>query len=183
MTSTGDQVSDTDLLARIAAGDRTAMRAIYDRYSDHLARFAANWLSDGFESSDIMHETMMDVWRSADKFAGRSSVKSWIFAIARNKAIDRNRKAGRMVNQEADPEIVDDAPNPQAITEAFQDATRVRACVEELGPAQKSAIQLAFFEDLSYREIADMEDCPVGTIKTRIMHAKKLLMRCLGRDS
>lgn len=174
--------TDTDLLERIANGDKAAMRVIYDRHSDALCRFASNWLSDGFEASDIMHETMIEVWRKADRFAGRSSAKSWIFAIARNKAIDRNRKARRMINQDADPEIPDDAPNPQAITEAFQDAKRVRACVDELGPAHRSVIQLAFFEDLSYREVADIEGTPVGTIKTRIMHAKKLLMRCLGRD-
>ena len=174
--------TDKALLQRVANGDRTALKIIYDRHSEALCRFASNWLSDPFEASDIMHETMIQVWRSAGKFAGRSSVKSWIFAIARNKAIDRNRKSSRMVNQEADPDIPDEAPNPQAMTEAFQDANRVRACVAELGPAHKSVIQMAFFEDLSYREIAEIEGKPVGTIKTRVMHAKKLLLRCLGRS-
>lgn len=177
-----DATPDKILLEHIAARDRGAMKLLYNRHSDGLCRFASSWLSDTFEASDIMHETMIEVWRSASKFAGRSSVKSWMFAIARNKAIDRNRKSGRMVNKEADIEIVDDAPDPQAITEAFQDARRVRACVDELGPAHKAVIQMAFFEDISYRDIAMSEGAPVGTIKTRIMHAKKLLMRCLGRS-
>lgn len=172
---------EKELLAQVANGDRKAMRVLYDTYADPIQRFAKVWLSDQFEASDIMHETMMEVWKSAGKYAGRSSVKTWIFSIAKNKSIDRNRKGYRTVLKDPDPNIADDAPEPAAITEAFQDAKRVRDCVEQLAsPAHRTAIHLAFYEDLSYREIAELEDCPAGTVKTRIMHAKKLLMRCLA---
>jgi len=171
---------DNELIAQIANGDRRAMRALYDAYSEPVYRFAKVWLADPFDASDIMHETMIDVWKSASKFAGRSSVKTWIFSIAKNKSIDRNRKGSRTVLQDADPDIVDDAPAPHAALESFQDAERLRACVDKLGPVQRAAVHMAFYEDLTYREIADIEDCPVGTVKTRIMHAKKLLARCLA---
>lgn len=173
---------DQELMAQIAKGDRKAMRQIYDAYSDGVYRFAKVWLADPFEASDIMHETMMEVWKSAGRYAGRSSVKTWIFSIAKNKSIDRNRRGKRTILQDIDPDIVDDAPAPHAVLEAFQDAKRVRDCVETLSPSQRSAIHMAFYEDLTYREIAEMEACPVGTIKTRVMHAKKLLLRCLSRD-
>ena len=175
--------ADKKLLADIAKGDRTALKGIYDRYADGVRIFAQGWLSDPFEAADIMHETMMEVWRSADRFAGRSSVKTWIFSIARNKSIDRNRKAGRGVNQEPDTTIADETPDPEATTAAFQDAQRVRACIDTLSPSHQSAIHLAFFQEMSYPEIAALENVPVGTVKTRIMHAKKLLMRCLGEQS
>ncbi len=168
-----------DLISRIADGDETAMRTLYDTYSEPVYRFAKVWLADPFEASDIMHETMMEVWKSAARFGGRSSIKTWIFSIARNKSVDRNRKGGRTVLRDPDPNTMDDAPQPHAALETFQDAQRVRACVETLSPSHRSAIQLAFFEDLTYREIAELESCPAGTIKTRIMHAKKLLLRCL----
>lgn len=174
--------TDKDLLLRISNGDQAAMRVLYDRHNEGLTRFASKWLADPFEASDIMHETMLEVWRSASKFGNKSSVKSWMFSIARNKSIDRNRKASRSVLQDADPEIPDESPTPHAIAEAFQDAQQVRACVETLSPAHQAVIHLAFFEDLSYREIAEIEDCPVGTIKTRMMHAKKLLLRCLSNS-
>jgi len=170
---------DKELIVQVAKGDRKAMRILYDAYADGVYRFAKVWLSDPFDASDIMHETMMEVWKSAGKYGARSSVKTWIFSIAKNKSIDRNRKGKRTVLQDPDPNIADESPEPFAITQAFQDAKRVRACVEALSPAQRTAIHLAFYEDLSYREIAQMENCPTGTIKTRIMHAKKLLMRCL----
>ena len=174
---------DLELVAQIANGDRKAMRSFYDTYSDPVYRFAKVWLADPFEASDIMHETMMEVWKSAGRFGGRSSAKTWVFSIAKNKSIDRNRKGGRTVLQDPDPNIVDDSPTPHAILDAFQDAKRVRACVDALSPAHKTAVHLAFYEDLTYREIAEMEDCPAGTIKTRIMHAKKLLMRCLSNEA
>ena len=103
-----------------------------------------------------------------------------MFSIARNKAIDRNRKGARTVLDEPDVETPDEAPQPEEIVSSFQDAGRVRACIETLTPAHKSAIHLAFFEDLTYQEIAELEGRPVGTIKTRIMHAKKILLRCLS---
>ena len=174
---------DQALIAQIAKGDRHAMRELYDTYSDPVYRFAKIWLADPFEASDIMHETMMEVWKSAGKFGGRSSLKTWVFSIAKNKSIDRNRKGGRTVLQDPDPNIVDDAPAPDAVLSAFQDAEKVRACVDTLSPTHKAAVHLAFYQDLTYREIADMEDCPVGTIKPRIMHAKKLLMRCLSGET
>ncbi len=171
--------TDHDLLQKVATGDRLALRVLYERYSNNIGAFVSRWLGDPSEASDITHETMLEVWRSANRFQGRSSVKTWIFTIARNKAIDRNRKSARTVLKDADPEIEDQSPDPQAVTEAFQNAKQVRICVEKLSPAHKSAIHLAFYQDLSYVEIAEIEKRPVGTVKTRIMHAKKLLMHCL----
>ena len=173
-------LNDKELLALVAKEVRPALREVYNRYAGNVGSFVKNWLADPMEAQDIVHETMLEVWRSAGRFQGRSTVKTWIFTIARNKSIDRNRKLSRTVLQEEEPDQVDDAPNPEAISVAFQDAERVRACLETLSAQHKSAIHLAFYEDLSYPEIAELENRPVGTIKTRIMHAKKLLMHCLG---
>ncbi|WP_262696188.1 RNA polymerase sigma factor [Kordiimonas aquimaris] len=176
-----DLSSDSVLLTRVAAHDRDALHTLYGRYAESITAFVKNWLSDPFEASDILHETMLEVWRSAEKFQGRSSPKTWIFSIARNKSIDRNRKASRSIVQEIDPNISDDAPDPQSIAERFQSADKVRACIEKLSALHKAVIHLAFYEDLTYPEIAEIEKRPLGTIKTRMMHAKKLLMRCLGQ--
>lgn len=172
---------DKDLLRRVANGEQAALRDLYDSYSGHLNSFVRNYLADPQEAADIVHEAMLEVWRKADRFKGKSSVKSWMFSIARNKAIDRNRKGGRSVLGEVDTEIPDESPNPEQVMEAFQDAERVRACIEGLNENQKSAIHLAFYEDFSYSQIAEMEDRPVGTVKTRIMAAKAALLRCLQR--
>ncbi len=173
------QMSDKDLLARVAAGDKAAMKLIYQRHSGPLFHFIRNWVSDPHEAPDIMHETMLEVWRKAGRFEGRSAVKSWIFSIARNKSIDRNRKSGRLVYQDTDIDIPDDIPDPEVLMSSTQDSEALKDCIKGLSDAHRSVIHLAFFQDLPYKTIAEIENCPVGTVKTRMLHAKKLLMKCL----
>jgi RNA polymerase sigma factor (sigma-70 family) len=137
-------------------------------------------LNDPFESSDILHDVFIEVWRSAGRFEGRSKVQTWIFGIAYRKVIDRHRKAGRTRLSDETPEIIDDADSAETCLVASQEAEQVRHCMTKLSDEHRSAISLAFWEDMNYREIADVCDTAEGTIKTRIFHAKKLLMRCLS---
>lgn len=156
------------------------MRSIYDRYAPGLHRFAENSLAHKDDAADVVHDTMLDVWRTAENFAGRASVKTWIFTIARNKSVDRNRRSARVVLAAAETEIPSDTPSPEVTIQSCQNAERIRGCIEVLSPTHKRAIQLAFFEGFTYTEVAEIEGRSVGTIKTRIMHAKQLLMHCLS---
>lgn len=170
---------DNQLIAAIARGDKIAMRELYERHATSLTRFVEIKLQNPSDAADIVHEAMLAVWKTADRFSGASKVKTWIYSIARNKAIDRNRKHKRLVQKEPDFDIRDDSPNPEAVTIAFENTKRVRECVQQLGETHKMAIHLAFYEDLTYEEVSKVLNRPIGTIKTRIMHAKKLLMHCL----
>ena len=155
------------------------MRVLYERYNDAVFAFALGRCGDATLASDCVHDTMLDVWRTADRYAGRSSVKTWVFSIARNKLIDALRRRGKLSFVEEVPESADTAPDPEAAAIAAGEKERLHKCLEGLKPIQKSAIRLAFLEDLTYPEIAEIEAVPVGTIKTRIFHAKQALMRCL----
>lgn len=172
---------DERLLARINRGDMSAMKTLYERHSMVVHRFVQTRLRDHFEVADVVHNTMLDIWRNAGKFQGRSSVRSWILTIARNKSVDLIRKVARTDLSAPDETIPDDGPDAVAVIAAAQDADRVRDCVAKLGAHQRTAVHLAFYEELTYAEIAVVEKVPEGTIKTRIYHAKKLLMRCLSR--
>lgn len=176
------RATDLSLVHKIASGDKAAMKQVYDLYSGPLFHFVKNWLADPHEASDIVQETMLEVWRRAERFQGRSSLKSWIFSIARNKSIDRNRKSSRMSYTDEAPDMSDDALNPVEVLEASQDAAKLKACVAKLSETHRRMIHLAFYEDLSYREISEIENCPIGTVKTRILHAKKQLMRELAQE-
>lgn len=170
---------DSALLARIANGDRTAMNALYDEMAPICQRFALTYVSDATEVADVLQNTMLDVWKNAHRFDGRSSARTWILAITRNKAIDHIRKNRHTVLSAADEEMPDDTPSPEAILAAAQESIKIRACVSALSESHRAAIHLAFFEELTYREIAEIENVPENTIKTRIYHAKKLLLRCV----
>lgn len=167
------------LLSRMADGDRTAFADLYKALETPVYRFIASKMNDPHESADILHDVFMDVWRSAARFEGRSTVKTWVFGIAYRKTMDHFRRTSRTDLTDEIAETVDDSPDAEACLLAAQNAAHVRHCLGTLKPAQRSAIEMAFYEDMSYAEIGEATDAPEGTIKTRIFHAKKLLLRCL----
>jgi RNA polymerase sigma-70 factor (ECF subfamily) len=169
-----------DLISRTAQGDKAAFAALYRALEGPLYRFLRSKLNDPFEAADLVHEVFLEVWNNAGRFEGRSSVKSWVFGIAYRKAMDVFRKSRRVDYTDDLPETEDDSPSAEACMLASQNGQHVRACLETLKSDHRSAIELAFFEDLSYREISEIADVPEGTVKTRVFHAKQLLMRCLA---
>jgi RNA polymerase sigma-70 factor (ECF subfamily) len=173
--------TDAALMERVAAGDMAAMRALYMAHADAVRRFVRARVRDEAEAADIVHDTMLKVWRGAAGFEGRSSVLSWILTLARNGAVDHVRRQARVSLSEADETVPDGDPDPEAVLGAAQDAARLRACVEELPERQRAAIHLAFFQEMTCAEAARVEGVAEGTVKSRIHHAKQLLMRCLSR--
>jgi RNA polymerase sigma-70 factor (ECF subfamily) len=172
--------SEAQLLARISQGDKDALAQLYRVLEKPVFRFILSRLNDPFESADILHDVFIEVWRSAGRFEGRSKVKTWIFGIAYRKVIDLHRKRGRMQVSDDIPEAIDDSPDAASCLAAGQEAAHVRYCMDRLKDDHRSAIAMAFYEDMTYGQIAEVSGVPEGTIKTRIFHAKKLLLRCLS---
>ena len=119
--------SELALLKRVADGDRQALAEVYRLMEKPVYRFIQSRLNDPFESSDILHDVFMEVWRSAGRFEGRSKMQTWIFGIAYRKVIDRHRKAGRTsLTDTPDENIVDDAASAESCLVASQDADQVQ---------------------------------------------------------
>lgn len=168
------------LVAQVAEGDRTALAELYRSLERPVFRFIASRLNDPFEAADILHDVFMEVWRSAGRFEGRSKVQTWIFGIAYRKVIDAHRQRGRQDVSDDLPEDADDSVDTEACIAATEEADHVRQCLKTLSGEHRSAISLAFYEDMTYGAIAEVTGVPEGTVKTRIFHAKKLLLRCLS---
>lgn len=169
------------LLARVAAGDRTALAGLYRALEKPLYRFVQGKLNDPAQSADLVHDVFLEVWRHAPRFEGRSAAKTWVFGIAYRKVIDVFRAQARVKVTDEIPEAEDDAPAVLECLAAGQAQDRLRHCLDRLKPEHRAAITLAFYEDMGYREIAEVTAVPEGTVKTRIFHAKKLLQHCLGQ--
>ena len=167
------------LINRLSTKDAAAFEAFYRAMEKPLFRFLASRLNDPFQCADLLHEVFLDVWNGAGRFEGRSTVKSWVFGIAYRKVMDHFRKQGRFTTDDDIPEQEDDSPDVLSCIAAAQDAAHVRFCLEGLKPDHRAAIELTFFEDMGYRDIAEALMVPEGTVKTRVFHAKKLLMHCL----
>jgi RNA polymerase sigma-70 factor (ECF subfamily) len=173
---------DLSLLKKIGHGDELAMAEFYRLYENRLYKFILLKLNDSFEASDILNETFLEVWRKANTFEGRSKVSTWIFGIAYYKTMDRHRKKKPMlIDEDNFPEIVDESPDAMACLLSKERGGHVRHCLETLKEAHRAVMQLSFFEDMTYSEIAKIVVCPEGTVKTRMFHAKEAMKHCLQR--
>ena len=174
------------LLARIAKGDTKAMEEFYRTFSRIIYAFVLRRLDSPVESEEVVVETMYEVWRSAGAFGGRSAPRSWLLGIARHKLLDKQRAWGNNHFEELGEEAENVASeDPSAFDHLSQQQTReqIKNCLDTLPEEQSESMHLMFYEDLSIGEIAEIQNCPENTIKTRLFHARKKLKLCLERQT
>ncbi len=171
--------SHRDLIERIANGDKAALAALYRDLERSVYRFILSKLNDPHESADILQDVFIEIWRSAGRFEGRSAVKTWVFGIAYRKSIDAIRRQGRIDLTDEVPEEADDSPDMASCIAASQEAEHVRACLETLSDGHRSVVGLTFYDEMSAPEISEVIGVAEGTVRSRLHHAKRLLMRCL----
>lgn len=177
-----DQQEEKDLLKRIAQGSGEALEIFYNTFEQSVYSFALSRLHNKFEAAECLNEVMMEVWKGAHRFEGRSKVKNWLLGITNFKVIDRLRKRGRQAGDSLeDSTLVDDGCTVADAIAGLEDAKQVRKCIEQLSDSHRQVVQLTFFEGLSYPEIAEIVECSQGTIKPRMFHAKQKLKHCLAR--
>ena len=168
-----------NLIDGIANGDRASLAELYRALERQVYRFVLSKMNDPHEAADILQDVFIEIWRSAGRFEGRSAVKTWVFGIAFRKTIDAHRRKGRIDLTDTPPEEEDDSPDMASCIAASQEADHVRACLETLSDGHRSVVALTFYEDLSAPEISDVIGIAEGTVRSRLHHAKRLLMRCL----
>jgi RNA polymerase sigma-70 factor (ECF subfamily) len=172
------------LLEQIARGHVPALEAFYAAFHAPVYAFALKRLRNAADAADVLNEVLLEVWRSAARFEGRSRPLTWVLGIAHHKIIDHLRRRREHLEETLPPDLPDPEPADATVALAHAgDAEMVRRCLERLSDVQRLVVHLAFYEDLSYPEIAEIAGCPIGTVKTRMLHAKQLLRRCLGTDA
>lgn len=170
------------LLTAIAGGDESSLEELYVMYEKDVYAFALSRLSDPHAAADIVNEVMLVVWRTAERFRGGAKVRTWLLGITNNKVLDALRRRGTRPHEELDERLADSSSETgERIVATAQHSRSVETCLKALTDQHRQVVHLAFYEDLSYREIAEIVDCPAGTVKTRMYHAKISLKRCLER--
>jgi len=169
------------LMSSVAAGDRTAFRAVYERTSAKLYGICLRLLGSEAEAQEVLQDAFVTLWRSSARFdPARASAITWLSVIARNKAIDRLRQRRPEGEQiDAALEIPDDRPLATAVIEQQDDARRLAHCLEQLEERSRAMIRAAFLDGASYPELAEREGVPLGTMKSWIRRGLLRLRGCL----
>jgi RNA polymerase sigma-70 factor (ECF subfamily) len=161
---------DTSLLARVQAGEQTAMASLYDRYSRLVYSVALRVLRDAPSAEDVMQEVLMQIWRSPSGFASsRGSLAGWLAVVARNRSIDLLRR--RRPTDSVDDVVLASSFNLADEAERSTLMERARIAMQQLPREQRKTLEMAFFDGLTHSEIAEMTGDPLGTVKTRIRGA------------
>lgn len=169
MSSSAD--AEETLLARIAAGDRTAFARIFEIYAPKVKGYLIRLGALGAVAEDLTQDAMVSVWRRAASFdAGKAKASTWIFVIARNVWIDKLRREKVELSYRAsldDPEASsDEAPDDAAVR--AQTEEQMTAALSILSEEQRQVVRLSFFEDRPHSEIAERLSLPLGTVKSRL---------------
>ncbi len=172
--------AEAELLARTARGDRTALAELYAREGTSLLHYLLQFTADRGLAEELLQDTFVAVWKNAGSFAGRSRARAWLFGIARRRACKRlRRREPPLAGLDELEAMPASEPEPEAALFAQLDREALLAGVEQLAPIHREALLLAFVHELAYAEIAEILDVPVGTVKSRLNHAKRALRAIL----
>lgn len=169
-------------LSRVAAGDRSALRDVYDRTSAKLFGICLRISQDRQGAEDILQDVYVSIWNHAASFdPKRASPITWLATIARNRAIDWKRARGKAEMQpvEAASHLADERPLAIDLLLAQEERAHIAHCLQTLEARQNEAIRSAFFDGLTYAELADRAEVPLGTMKSWIRRGLLRLKDCL----
>jgi len=160
-------VTDATLVAAVRSGDEGAMATLFDRYSSIVYAVGLRVLGDTGAAEDVLQEVFMQLWRNPGAFdASRGNLGAWLAVIARNRAIDSLRK--RRPETDIDGVVGSVVPDMAGDAGRARAMEKVRGTLGSMPAAQRSALEMAYFEGLTHTEIAAKTGEPLGTVKTRI---------------
>ncbi|MGA7431639.1 MAG: sigma-70 family RNA polymerase sigma factor [Xanthobacteraceae bacterium] len=174
-------IADEVLIAKIAKGDRSAMEVLFTRYRVRVFKFVLRMMRNEAIAEELNSDVFLDVWRQAGTFEGRSAVSTWIFSIARFKALNALQRRGEeeLDDDKADA-IEDDADDPETVLAKKDKAAVLRQCLVELSAEHREIVSLVYYQHKSVEEVSGIVGIPEATVKTRMFYARKKLSELLA---
>lgn len=170
---------DAGLIAQVAAGDLRAFEELYRLYQTRLTRFIINMIHRPHLAEEVLNDTMLVVWNRAASFDGGSKPSTWIFGIAYRRALSALRRNRDPVEDPHGSSRVSEEEGPDRQLDRVQVRRILRDALSELSADHRAVVDLTYFHEMGYREIAEIMKCPVDTVKTRMFHARRHLKRVL----
>lgn len=179
-----DSTSDEELVRRVQKGDIGAYNLLVVRYQYRVIKIAQKFVSDYADASDIAQEAFIKAYRALPNFRGESSFYTWLYRIVTNAAknfLETNSKQRSQVDVDdevlnaSSPEALTDRQTPDSIIESEELKKVILKAVSELPNELKEAFMLREIEGLSYEDISEREDVPIGTVRSRIFRARQYI--------
>jgi RNA polymerase sigma factor (sigma-70 family) len=182
--SAEDHLTERELIHRVAARDRQAFEALYRRYAPRVFRYLSSQIRQRELVEEALDDVMMVVWQTAERYNGTSQVSTWILGIAHYKALKARARVSTLDAEfhEADHGGIE-THSPEAIVGERELADTIRQAMDTLSAEQRAVVELTFYHGRSYTEIAEILDCPVNTVKTRMFHARQRLEVALNKKT
>jgi RNA polymerase sigma-70 factor (ECF subfamily) len=175
-----DPTSDDKLIERIGAGDKLAMQILFGRYQVRVYRFILRSVSNAPVAEDITSDVFLSIWRHADRFQARSTVSTWLLAIARHKAFSELRRRREAQIDVTQVELEDPADDPETAFQKKDRGETLRHCLMQLPPDQREILDLTYYHEKSVEEVAEIVGVPRNTVKTRMFRARRRLSEMLA---
>ncbi len=174
-------LEDKELVKRALAGDSASYEALFERHRSSVLGILQSRCGDEALSEDILQEAFIKAYLNLEKYNPKYSFGGWLMTIAQNLFIDYTRKIENQPKQgEVELRSISSGPNPEEHFMVAEDNRRLNEALESLTPAYRTIIEMRFWRDLSYEQIADELNLPIGTVKTQIFRARRAFIEKLG---
>jgi RNA polymerase sigma-70 factor, ECF subfamily len=177
MTSPMDQIAeDRALIARIAAREQAAFKALLVQHQVRIYRYLARRLRNDALAEELTNEVFTEVWLHADRYEGRANASSWLLGIAHNRMVSSLRKRREEPwDEDKAGAIVDTGDDPETTAQKADKGKVIKNCIAKLSAAHREIIDLVYYHELSISEISSQLGIPEATVKTRMFYARKQL--------
>lgn len=171
-------MQDEIIIKEIKNGNKEIFGKLVEKYQDSLFTFIFYSVKDEGNAKDILQETFIKALKEIDKYKEEGKFKAWLWTIARNKVMDFYRKGGKTVPLEEEIIKQEDETSQKALGQI--ELNHIKSLIENLPPEQKEVILMRQY--LSFKEIASVLNCPLGTVLARLNRAIKKIQKSLGED-
>lgn len=185
-------LTDDQLILECRKGNKESFEMLVQRYHQRVYALAFRYMSNEDDAYDMSQEAFIKAYRALDKFKGNSSFGTWIYRITTNVCLDELRRRKRRISpvsidepltnnagDEIEKELIDPGAGVDILYEQQELGSQIQAYLNELKPDHRTAIVLRDIMDLSYEEIAEVLNCSIGTVKSRINRARNSLKKKL----
>lgn len=176
-----EREQDLELLRRMQTGDDDAVRELYAAYGQRLYTYALRLTNDPATAEDVTQNTLIIAWHTAHDFRGEGRFIAWLLGIVHHTAMKAIRNTSQYLDEVAEESISENQPSPEEQAQVKEKKRWVNQGLQSLSSEHRAVLELVFYQGLSLNEVAEVLNCPLGTVKSRLSYARTYLRGVLAR--